>query len=219
MQSFNLVYRKVLKRLIDFFVSSASLFILSPFFLFLWVLVRIKLGNPVLFIHKRPGLHGNLFNLFKFRTMTNTKDSDGNLLPDKERMTSLGRFLRRNSVDELPQLINVLKGDMSLVGPRPLELDYLPYYSEKEKTRHNVRPGMTGLAQVNGRNNIDWDTKLALDVCYVENLNFSLDIQIIFKTMINIIKRQDISKSGLDSPGRFDVYRKKQLQKNKQVIV
>ncbi|MBN1968741.1 MAG: sugar transferase [Candidatus Delongbacteria bacterium] len=213
------MYRKVLKRLIDFFVSSASLFILSPFFLFLWVLVRIKLGNPVLFIHKRPGLHGNLFNLFKFRTMTNTKDSDGNLLPDKERMTSLGRFLRRNSVDELPQLINVLKGDMSLVGPRPLELDYLPYYSEKEKTRHNVRPGMTGLAQVNGRNNIDWDTKLALDVCYVENLNFSLDIQIIFKTMINIIKRQDISKSGLDSPGRFDVYRKKQLQKNKQVIV
>jgi len=144
--------------------------------------------------------------------MSNTIDDSGNLLPDNKRMTSLGRFLRRNSLDELPQFINVLKGDMSLVGPRPLEVYYLPYYSEKENMRHNVKPGITGLAQVSGRNTIDWDKKLALDVYYVENMSFRLDIQILFKTVIKVIKRQDLSKSGLDSPGDFDVYRKKQLQ-------
>jgi len=206
------MYKKFLKRLIDFFASFLGLVVLSPLLLLLWVLIRIKLGQPVLFIHKRPGLHGNLFNLLKFRTMSNTIDDSGNLLPDNKRMTSLGRFLRRNSLDELPQFINVLKGDMSLVGPRPLEVYYLPYYSEKENMRHNVKPGITGLAQVSGRNTIDWDKKLALDVYYVENMSFRLDIQILFKTVIKVIKRQDLSKSGLDSPGDFDVYRKKQLQ-------
>lgn len=206
------MYTMFFKRIIDIISSLVGLLLLIPLFVILWVLIRNKLGKPVLFTQNRPGRGTKVFKLFKFRTMTNERDETGKLLPDQLRITPLGRFLRKTSLDELPQLFNVLKGDMGLVGPRPLAVQYLPHYTEREMTRHNIRPGITGLAQVSGRNSLDWDKKLELDTQYVENLSFWLDIKILFKTLEKVIKRADVSETGVDSPGDFDVYRKAQKE-------
>lgn len=167
-----------------------------PLLIVLAIFVRVKLGRGILFIQERPGYKGKIFKIFKFRTMLNSKDKDGNLLPDELRMTRFGKFLRSSSLDELPELINVLMGQMSLVGPRPLLVQYLPLYTPEQATRHNVLPGITGWAQINGRNNISWDDKLAMDAWYVKNRSFLLDMKILFLTFWNVIKRKDISKDG-----------------------
>jgi lipopolysaccharide/colanic/teichoic acid biosynthesis glycosyltransferase len=183
----------MLKRLFDFSISFAALLLLSPIFLLLAFLVRVKIGSPIFFTQTRPGLHGKAFTMIKFRTMTNARGADGALLPDAERLTRFGRFLRATSLDELPELWNVLKGDMSLVGPRPLLMDYLPLYSPEQARRHDVRPGITGWAQVNGRNAISWDEKFKLDVWYVDHQSFWLDLKILFLTVKRVFQRHGIS--------------------------
>ena len=180
------------KRLFDIFVSFFGLLILSPVLLLIAILVRVKLGSPVLFQHSRPGKDGKLFNMIKFRTMKNEFDQSGRMLPDELRMTRLGSILRKSSLDELPELINVLKGDMSIVGPRPLLIEYLPLYSKDQARRHEVRPGITGWAQVNGRNAITWKKKFSLDVWYVDNQNLFLDLKIIFMTLQKVFDRSGI---------------------------
>lgn len=186
----------VSKRIFDLIGTLLGLFLLSPFMLLTALSVRIFLGTPVLFRQKRPGYRGELFHIYKFRTMTDASDSAGNLLPDSERLTGLGRFLRALSLDELPQLLNVLRGEMSLVGPRPLFLEYLSYYSTEQSRRHDVYPGLTGWAQVNGRNATDWPTRLAMDVWYVDHWSFWLDIKIILITIWKVLKREGISQPG-----------------------
>jgi len=188
-----MIYQKYIKRFLDIIISAVALVLLSPVLLIVAVLVRVKLGSPVIFHQQRPGYEEKIFGLCKFRTMTEEKDAEGNLLPDADRLTSFGNFLRKTSLDELPELWNILKGDMSLIGPRPLLIKYLPYYTEKEKLRHTVRPGLTGLAQVNGRNFISWDNRLAKDVEYVENLSFLLDVKILFKTVAVVFKKEDVA--------------------------
>ena len=200
----------ILKRLFDIVVSLMGLIVLSPVLLVLFFLIWIKLGWPVFFKQKRPGRSGRPFKMIKFRTMTNARDSSGDLLPDQLRITGLGRFMRKASLDELPELFNVLKGDMSVVGPRPLLMKYLPYYSEREKLRHQVRPGITGLAQVNGRNLLGWDERLEMDVQYVETRSFWLDIKIIFLTVVNVIKQQDVLAVSSETVPDFDDFRKEQ---------
>lgn len=187
------MYRKFGKRFLDILISGMALILLSPVFLTVAVLVRVKLGSPIIFHQKRPGKDEKIFTLCKFRTMTNAKDEKGNLLPDEVRLTSFGKFLRATSLDELPELWNILKGDMSLVGPRPLLVEYLPYYRREEKLRHSVRPGLTGYAQVNGRNFLGWDHRLEKDVFYVKNLSFLLDLKIIIKTVMVVVKKEDVS--------------------------
>ena len=184
------------KRLFDFFCSLLLLLILSPIYLLIYLCVRIKLGSPVLFKQTRPGLHEKLFVLYKFRTMTDQVDQNGVLLSDQERMTRFGRFLRASSMDELPQLWNVLKGDMSLIGPRALLVEYLPLYSPDQKKRHNVKPGITGLAQVSGRNAISWDERFQFDVFYVQNHGLIMDIKILLLTVIKVLNRSGISAKG-----------------------
>ena len=185
-----------MKRFWDLAVSVVGLVILSPVLLILAVVVRVKLGSPVLFRQMRPGRDGELFKLIKFRTMTDSRDSQGDLLPDSERLTRFGQFLRSTSADELPELWNVLRGDMSIVGPRPLLVEYLPLYSPHQGRRHEVRPGITGLAQVRGRNSLTWDEKFDLDVWYVDNRSFRLDCAIVFWTFTSIFKREGISAEG-----------------------
>ena len=194
------------KRLFDLLTSFFGLLLITPFFLLLMLLVRKTMGSPVFFTQVRPGRHGKPFNMVKFRSMTNKTDAHGQLLPNEKRMTRLGRFLRSSSLDELPGLYSVLKGDMSLVGPRPLLMDYVPYFSDQQKKRHDVRPGITGWAQVNGRNAIDWDTKLAHDIWYVENQSFWLDIRILFMTIFKVFKREGIVHEGTVGMPRFDEY-------------
>ena len=184
------------KRLFDFSASLAALLLLSPVLLLLAVLVRVKIGSPVFFTQTRPGLHGQPFQMIKFRTMTNACREDGSLLPDVERLTRFCRFLRSTSLDELPELWNVLKGEMSLVGPRPLLMEYLPLYSPEQARRHEVKPGITGWAQVNGRNAISWEDKFQLDVWYVDHQSFWLDLKILLLTIKNVIYRQDINAAG-----------------------
>ena len=185
-----------MKRVIDFTASLVAIALLSPILVVLVLLIIIKLGSPVLFVQKRPGLNGKIFEMIKFRTMRDAIDKDGNALPDEDRMTKFGQILRSLSLDELPGLWNVLKGDMSLVGPRPLLVEYLPLYSEEQKKRHNVRPGITGWAQVNGRNAISWEEKFKLDVWYVENQSFWLDIKILLLTVKKVFIREGISADG-----------------------
>lgn len=185
-----------MKRVFDIFASFVALIILSPLLIVVSLLVRWKLGSPVLFQQARPGLMGEPFQLVKFRTMTNARASDGTLLSDQERLPAFGRFLRSTSLDELPELWNVLKGEMSLVGPRPLLMEYLPLYSAYQARRHEVRPGLTGWAQINGRNAISWPEKFKLDVWYVENRTFWLDIKILMLTVVHVFKRSDISADG-----------------------
>lgn len=183
----------MLKRLFDIAVSATGLIISAPITLTAAAVIAKKLGKPVLFRQVRPGQDGKPFEIYKFRTMSDKRDENGELLPDDQRMTSVGTFIRKSSIDELPQLINVLKGDISLVGPRPLLMEYLPLYNDEQKKRHNVKPGITGWAQVNGRNAISWDEKFKLDVWYAENQSFKLDMYIIYKTIINILQRKDIN--------------------------
>ena len=191
------MYAKYIKRILDFILSLIALIVLSPVLLVVAILVRIKLGSPIIFKQQRPGKDEKIFTLYKFRTMTDKKDENGNLLPDSERLTKFGKVLRSTSLDELPELVNILKGDMSIVGPRPLLVEYLPLYSEEQKHRHDVRPGLTGWAQVNGRNSITWTEKFKLDVYYVENVSFLLDLKIIFLTIKQVICRKNIySKEG-----------------------
>lgn len=187
------MYAKYIKRWLDFLLSLLAIIILSPILLIVALLVRIKLGSPVIFKQKRPGLHEKIFTLYKFRTMTDEKDKDGNLLPDDQRLTKFGKLLRSTSLDELPELFNILKGDMSIVGPRPLLVKYLPLYNEHQKHRHDVRPGFTGWAQCNGRNAISWEEKFDLDVYYVKHLTFILDLSVIFKTIKIVFLREGIS--------------------------
>lgn len=186
------MYRKCIKRLLDMVLSGIALIILSPIMLFIAIFVRIKLGSPVLFIQERPGKDEKLFKLYKFRSMTDARNKDGNLLSDEERLLKFGRILRTTSLDELPELINIFKGDMSIVGPRPLLARYLPYYRQEERIRHTVRPGLTGLAQVNGRNNLGWDERLRLDIEYVKQISLLNDIKIIIATFVKVLKRSDI---------------------------
>lgn len=187
------MYKHFFKRLIDFILSLIALIILSPILLILAILVRIKLGSPIIFKQKRPGLNEKIFILYKFRTMTDAKDEHGNLLPDEIRLTKFGKLLRSTSLDELPELFNTLKGDMSIVGPRPLLVRYLPLYNEHQKHRHDVRPGFTGYAQCNGRNAISWEEKFDLDVYYTKNLTLFMDIKIIIKTVKVVLFREGIS--------------------------
>ena len=185
-----------MKRLFDLLVSLSLLVILSSIIVIVAILVRFKLGSPILFKQQRPGLHGKPFYVYKFRTMTDARDSNGQLFPDHIRLTSFGIFLRKYSLDELPQLINVVKGDISLVGPRPLLMEYLPLYTKEQAKRHNVRPGITGWAQVNGRNAIEWEEKFKLDVWYVENQSFLLDIKILYLTIIKVLKSEGIQNAN-----------------------
>lgn len=184
------------KRLFDIGLTTLTLILLLPVLLIISLLVSIKLGVPILFRQQRPGLRGKSFTLYKFRTMTDARDTDGNLLPDAERLTKFGHFLRRSSLDELPELINVLKGDMSLVGPRPLLMHYLELYTPEQARRHEVRPGITGWAQINGRNAVSWEEKFRLDVWYVDNVSLWLDLKILFLTVWKVVKREGISQEG-----------------------
>ena len=186
------MYQKYFKRPIDIVCALAAIIVFSWLYIIVAVLVRVKLGSPVLFKQARPGKDEKIFNLYKFRTMTDERDENGELLPDDVRLTRFGRFLRSASLDELPEDFNILKGDMSVVGPRPLLVAYLPYYTEEEKTRHNVCPGLTGLAQVNGRNTITWEEKFAYDIEYVKNVTFLGDVKIIFQTALKAAKRADV---------------------------
>jgi len=191
------------KRLFGLFVTSVALVILSPLLLVIAVLVRIFLGSPILFRQVRPGLHGKPFTIYKFRTMTDARDAEGNLLPDKQRLIPLGRFLRSTSLDELPELFNVLKGEMSLVGPRPLLMRYLDRYTSEQMRRHEVMPGITGWAQVNGRNALTWEQKFALDVWYVDHQSLWLDLKIIVLTVWEILKREGINQPGQATAEEF----------------
>lgn len=186
------MYAKYIKRILDFILSLLAIIILSPVMLIIYILVRIKLGKPAIFKQQRPGKKEKIFTLYKFRTMTDKKDESGNLLPDSERLTKFGKTLRSTSLDELPELFNILKGDMAIVGPRPLLIRYLPYYTEKEKHRHDVRPGLTGLAQINGRNTTNWTERFKLDLEYAQNVSLIKDIKIVFKTIMKVLKKQDI---------------------------
>ncbi|UXR29506.1 sugar transferase [Staphylococcus simulans] len=184
---------KMLKRAIDLAIGSSVFLVSAPILVGASVAIAKSMGRPVLFKQQRPGLNGEPFYIYKFRTMTDARDDQGELLPDEQRMTKVGSFIRKTSIDELPQLINVIKGDLSLVGPRPLLMEYLPLYSEEQKKRHLVKPGITGWAQVNGRNAISWEAKFKLDVWYVENQSFKLDMYILYKTFINVLNRKDVS--------------------------
>ena len=186
-------YEKYVKRLQDFLCALAAIVVLSPVMLITAVLVRVKLGSPVIFKQERPGLHGEIFTLYKFRTMTDKRDENGELLPDEVRLTKFGKMLRSTSLDELPELFNILNGDMSVVGPRPLLVEYLTRYNAHQARRHEVRPGFTGLAQVNGRNSITWEEKFNWDVQYVDHITFFEDWKIIFKTVGTVLKREGIS--------------------------
>lgn len=191
--SSNGIYRRYIKRLVDIILSLVAIICLSLVFLLVAFLVRVKLGSPVLFKQKRPGMNEKIFLMYKFRTMTDARGENGELLPDDVRLTKFGKFLRSTSLDELPELFNILKGDMSLVGPRPLLVQYLPLYNEHQKRRHEVRPGLSGLAQVNGRNAIGWEEKFNLDVEYVQNVNFMLDVKVIFLTIKKVFIREGIN--------------------------
>ncbi|MDT2966205.1 sugar transferase [Enterococcus casseliflavus] len=190
------IYKLYIKRLCDIIISLVAVLLLSPIILIVALLVKIKLGSPVIFVQKRPGKDEKIFNMYKFRTMIDKYDDDGELLSDEYRLTNFGKILRSTSLDELPELLNILKGDMSIVGPRPLLVEYLYLYDENQKRRHEVRPGLTGLAQVNGRNMLSWEEKFNLDIYYVDNISFINDLTIIFSTFFKVIKRDGINQSS-----------------------
>lgn len=189
-------YRKYGKRVLDLCLTVPACIVLSPVMAATAALVAVKLGRPVLFTQKRPGYQGKIFRMYKFRSMTDAKDENGHLLPDEERLTPFGEKLRSTSLDELPELINILKGDMSLVGPRPLLVQYLPLYNKRQSRRHDVKPGITGLAQINGRNSISWEDKFEYDVQYVETLSFIGDIRILFETVLKVLRREGINSEN-----------------------
>lgn len=203
------MYQKYIKRLLDIILSLMAIIITLPIFLITGILVLIFLGKPVIFRQKRPGKKEKIFTMYKFRTMSNKKDKDDNLLPDELRLTKLGKFLRKTSLDEIPEFINILKGDMSFVGPRPLLVEYLPYYTEEEHHRHDVRPGLTGLAQISGRNLLNWDDKFRKDLEYVKNVTFIKDFKIVLKTFYTVIKREGINNQNSATMISLDSERKK----------
>ncbi|MEM0519047.1 sugar transferase [Aequorivita flava] len=200
------MYKYFFKYIFDMLLVIIGLVVVSPGLIIVSILIRLKLGSPILFAQERPGINGKPFSMYKFRSMTNEKDKEGNLLPNEARLTSFGRKLRSSSLDELPSLLNVLRGEMSIVGPRPLRMRYLELFSPKEYRRHEVRPGITGYAQVNGRSNLNWDKKLEMDVYYVDNLTIWMDIKIIFKTIFNVIGKKDTNPNGADFEIPFDEY-------------
>ena len=206
-------YERFIKRPLDAFLATGAIIVLSPVLLVTAALVKVKLGSPVLFTQDRPGKDEKIFKLYKFRSMTNQRDENGKLLPDDVRLTKFGRLLRSTSLDELPELLNIIKGDMSVVGPRPLLIEYLPYYTAEEHHRHDVRPGLTGLAQVNGRNAISWDTKLSYDVQYVSKITFLDDAKIVKETFIKTVKRSDIQVGSEFKAGKFIDQRKERMEK------
>lgn len=206
------MYPRYIKRMLDIIISFTALVILSPVLLIVAVLVRVKLGSPVIFHQERPGRRERIFRLCKFRSMTDGRDENGTLLPDEARLTRFGKALRATSLDELPELWNILKGDMSLIGPRPLLVSYLPYYTDEERLRHSVRPGLTGLAQVRGRNLLDWDKRFATDVEYVRNISFLLDMKIFFMTIRKIFVHEDIAVDTAKAEGNFAEIRKAKLE-------
>jgi len=201
------LYYRFVKRPLDVVLSLAALIILLPVIIVIAMLVRAYIGSPVLFGQRRPGLNEKIFTLYKFRTMSLECDDNGNLLPDTVRLSRFGRWLRATSLDELPELWNILKGEMSLVGPRPLAVEYLPHYFQQERVRHAVRPGLTGLAQVNGRNSLTWEKRFALDIRYVGDITFIADMKILFLTIIVAFRRRDVGERGVDSPPDFHLYR------------
>ena len=208
------MYKNCIKRLLDILLSLIGIILLSWLYLILFILVRVKLGSPVFFKQQRPGKNEKIFTLYKFRTMTDARDENGNLLPDPIRLTGFGKLLRATSLDELPELFNILKGDMSLIGPRPLLVSYLPYYSEREKLRHTVRPGLTGLAQVSGRNFIDWDHRLQKDVEYVEHLSFGMDLKVLWLTVKTVLGHTDeVAEDTNTAEGNFAQIRKERLER------
>ena len=193
------MYSKYIKRILDFILSLIALILLSPILLVTYILVLIKLGSPAIFKQQRPGKDEKIFTLYKFRTMTNKKDEEGSLLPDEKRLTKFGKFLRSTSLDELPELINILKGDMAIVGPRPQLIRDMLFMTDEQRKRHTVRQGLTGLAQVNGRNNVTWEEKINYDLEYIENITFLNDLKIIFKTIAKVFKKEDISTDGMET--------------------
>lgn len=209
------MYKHFFKRVIDFTIALVALLVIWPILLiiYIWLTIANK-GAGALFYQERPGKGEKIFRVMKFKSMTDERDADGNLLPDKERITAVGRFVRKTSIDELPQLINVLKGDMSLIGPRPLLPEYLPYYTEREKLRHTVRPGISGWAQVNGRNNVTWDQKLELDAYYVEHLSLWMDIKVLLTTIKNVLGGKDVNvvPSAVKGAGKLNVERANRKQ-------
>ena len=212
------MYAKFLKRILDFLLSLTALLLLSPVLLVLSVIGAIKFkGNPF-FTQPRPGKDEKIFYLIKFRSMTYECDSEGNLLPDAERLTRYGRLLRATSLDELPELLNILAGQMALVGPRPLAVQYLPYYTEQERRRHSVRPGLTGLAQVNGRNETTWEDRFAYDLQYVSSISFRQDVKLLLQTVAVTLDRSGIGVRGVDSLPDFDTYRKEQTEKEYESV-
>ncbi|WP_282018303.1 sugar transferase [Salegentibacter mishustinae] len=198
------MYKHFLKNLIDFFIAFTALLVLSPLLIPITVLLALANNGKPFFFQKRPGKNERIFNIVKFKTMTDEKDENGNLLPDEKRLTAVGKFVRKTSIDEVPQLINVLKGNMSLIGPRPLLPQYLPLYSERQRKRHDVKPGITGWAQVNGRNAISWTKKFEYDVWYVENLSFGLDVRIIFKTIKKVVVSEGINTANMATTEAFN---------------
>lgn len=198
------MYKHFFKRILDFIAALLLLILFSPIMLWAAWRIRRELGSPVLFTQARPGLNAKIFKIYKFRTMSDERDENGNLLPDELRLKGFGAKLRASSIDELPQLFNVLKGDMSFIGPRPLLVEYLPLYSPRQASRHSVRPGITGLAQVNGRNDISWAAKLEYDALYAENLSFLLDIKIALLTIKKVLKKEGVSKSGMATTEKFN---------------
>lgn len=207
------MYRKYVKRIFDIILSLLAIIILSPLLIIISILVLIFMGRPIFFKQPRPGKNEKIFNMYKFRTMTNKKDKDGNLLPDNQRLNKFGKFLRSTSLDELPEIFLILSGKMSFVGPRPLVIQYLPYYTAEEHHRHDVRPGLTGWAQVNGRNNLNWDDRFKLDVEYVNNLTFMMDIKVIFKTVSIVFKREGITDGKTETMTFLDEERKGKCKK------
>ena len=203
------MYKNCIKRLLDILLSLLILVLFCWLYIILAVLVRVNLGSPVLFKQARPGKDEKIFNMYKFRTMTDKKDSEGNLLPDEQRITKFGTFLRKTSLDELPEFFNILKGDMSFIGPRPLLVKYLPYYNERERLRHSVRPGLTGYAQAHGRNAISWEKKFEYDIYYVEHLSFATDIKVIIDTVKTVLSHDGVVLNALPD---FDDYRKQQIK-------
>lgn len=197
---------RLIKHIIDRFVAAIAIFLLSPLIFAIAILVRSKLGSPILFTQPRPGKNAKVFNFYKFRTMTDARDSYGNLLPDSDRLTPFGIWLRKTSLDELPQLLNVLKGDMSLIGPRPLLVSFLDFYDQVQMRRHEVLPGITGLSQISGRNNIAWEKRLLMDVSYIDNWSLWLDLKILFATVAKVIGQKDINQEGHATCENFDDY-------------
>jgi lipopolysaccharide/colanic/teichoic acid biosynthesis glycosyltransferase len=197
------VYVNLIKPLLDRFGALILLILFSPIIFLTGLVIAIRMGHPVYFAQRRPGLHGKIFTIYKFRTMTNERDSHGNLLPDAERLRGVGQFIRNLSLDELPQLVNVLKGEMSFIGPRPLLPEYLPLYTLEQSRRHNVKPGITGWAQINGRNAISWEEKFRYDLEYVENISFALDLKIFYRTLAKVFIREGISQNGEATMEKF----------------